>query len=213
MAAKAKRHAGWMAGGILGAGAGIRVGLLSSNLGESETIVALWIRIQLGIHENGGGRNTDLCVSRNLKPIREAIWLMDNALKCYCRTRISEQLMAMGEDGKPTKEKRIETLGFFHDAVEFDKLIERALLNETVLIQDRFGFFTKRFYIFRHGAKVVYQLGWSSCTRMNCCERNLEVTVFVSPRVIRGRRVPVTTLSQAKLQDSWLPLPLARCLQ
>lgn len=79
-----------------------------------------------------------------------------------------------------TEQERIEALGFFHNAVELHKLIERPFLNKTVRIQDRFDFFTKRFYIFRHGAEVIYQLGWSSSTGMNCCERDLKDRISVS---------------------------------
>ena len=73
MAAKAKGYAGWITGRILGTVAGVCVGLPTSNLGESKSIVAFRVRIQFGIHQNGRGRNTDLCVARDLKPIREAI--------------------------------------------------------------------------------------------------------------------------------------------
>ena len=86
----------------------------------------------------------------------------------------------MGEGGVRTEQERIETLGFLHNAVELHKLIERLLLNETVRIQDRFNFFTKRFDIFRHNAEVIYQLAWSSSTGMNCCERDLEDRIAVS---------------------------------
>lgn len=88
-----------------------------------------------------------------------------------------------------TKQKRIETLGFFHHAVELYKPIERPLLHETVRIQDRFDFFAKRFYIFRHDAEVIYQLGWSSSTGMDCCKRDLEGMIPVS---IPGNQEPYT---------------------
>ena len=79
-----------------------------------------------------------------------------------------------------TEQKRVETLRLFHNAVELHKLIERLLLQETVRIQDRFDFFAKRFFIFRYGAEIIYQLGWSSSTGMNCCERDLECMISVS---------------------------------
>ena len=107
---------------------------------------------------------------------------MNNALKCNCRTKISKSLLPMGEDGMRTEQKRIETLGLFHNAVELYKLIERPLLNETILIQNRFDFFAKRVDIFRHGAEVIYQLGWSSSTGVDCCERDLEGIIPVSIR-------------------------------
>lgn len=44
MAAEARRHAGWIAGRILGPVACIRVGLPTSNLDESEIVVSVWDR-------------------------------------------------------------------------------------------------------------------------------------------------------------------------
>lgn len=69
MAAKAERHAGWIAGRILGTVTGICIWLLASDLGESKSIVSFGARIQLGIHQDGRGRNTDLCVPRDHKSI------------------------------------------------------------------------------------------------------------------------------------------------
>ena len=79
-----------------------------------------------------------------------------------------------------TEQKRIETLGFFHDAVQLHKLIEGPLFDETVSIQERYHFFAKWLYVFRHDAEVIYQLAWSSSTGMDGCERDLEGLIPVS---------------------------------
>ena len=51
MTSKTKRHARRIAGSILGPGAGVGVGLVATNFGESEAIVAGRIRVEIWVHK------------------------------------------------------------------------------------------------------------------------------------------------------------------
>lgn len=93
----------------------------------------------------------------------------------------------------------VETLGFFHDAIEFDNVVKGALLHETVRIQDGFNLSMQRPYIFRHGTEVVYQLRWSSSVRVNCREGDLAVTNSVSTP--KGKDCKMPDQFQVKPQE------------